>query len=151
MASTTIISACNHFVIGHVSTRTGQPLIVRLEAPRFFVVGDKVTVSAVINNNTDQPMRVAPALAAEGLSVAGRIVAGKPVEGEPPPVEVKAGGEARVDWLVNVTHASEARLKVEARGGAYADAREKAFTTYEPGIAKFDSRPGKMRGDSVAI
>jgi uncharacterized protein YfaS (alpha-2-macroglobulin family) len=29
-----------------------------LQAPRFFVVGDQVTVSAVINNNTDQPMRV---------------------------------------------------------------------------------------------
>src|SRR5438270_2636260 len=150
-ATARVATAGNQFGIGDASTRTGQPLIVRLEAPRFFVVGDKVTVSAVINNNTDQPMRVAPALAAEGLSVAGRIVAGKPVEGEPPPVEVKAGGEARVDWLVNVTHASEARLKVEARGGAYADAMEKSFTTYEHGIEKFVSRSGKMRGDSVAI
>jgi hypothetical protein len=37
------------------SARTKQPLIVRLQAPRFFVVGDTVTISAVINN-TDEPL-----------------------------------------------------------------------------------------------
>lgn len=134
-------STGNQFGIGNASTRTKQPLIVRLQAPRFFVVGDQVTVSAVINNNTDQPMRVTPALDAEGLSVTGQAT----------PVEVKANSETRVDWQVNVTHASEARLKVEARGAQYADAMEKRFTIFEHGIEKFVSRSGKMRGDSVAI
>lgn len=134
-------STGNQFGIGNSKTRTKQPLIVRLQAPRFFVVGDQVTVSAVINNNTDQAMRVAPALEAEGLTVSG----------EPTPVEVKANSETRVDWRVDVTHASEARLKVEARGGQYADAMEKRFTIFEHGIEKFVSRSGKMRGDSVAI
>ena len=50
----------------------------------------QVTVSAVINNNTDQPMRVAPSLSAEGLTVSGLVVDGKPVKGEQAPVEVKA-------------------------------------------------------------
>jgi uncharacterized protein YfaS (alpha-2-macroglobulin family)/tetratricopeptide (TPR) repeat protein len=135
-------STTNQFGIGTASTRTKQPLIVRLEAPRFFVVGDQVTVSAVINNNTDQPMRVAPALDAEGLTVSGQGAA---------PVEIKANSETRVDWQVNVTHASEARLKVEARGAQYADAMEKRFTIFEHGIEKFVSRSGKMRGDSVAV
>ena len=35
------------------TTKTNLPLIVRLQAPRFFVVGDRTTVSALINNNTD--------------------------------------------------------------------------------------------------
>ena len=135
-------STTNQFGIGNASTRTKQPLIVRLQAPRFFVVGDQVTISAVINNNTDQPMHVTPALDAEGLTVSGAA---------PNAVEVKANGETRVDWQVNVTHASEARLKVEARGGQYADAMEKSFTIFEHGIEKFVSRSGKMRGDSVAI
>lgn len=134
-------STGNQFGIGNSKTRTKQPLIVRLQAPRFFVVGDQVTVSAVINNNTDQPMSVKPALQAEGLTVSG----------EPAPVEVKANSEMRVDWRVDVTHASEAKLKVEARGGQYADAMEKRFTIFEHGIEKFVSRSGKMRGDSVAI
>ena len=134
-------STGNQFGMGNASTRTKQPLIVRLQAPRFFVVGDQVTVSAVINNNTDQAMRVTPALDAEGLSVTGQAT----------PVEVKANSETRVDWQVNVTHASEARLKVEARGAQYADAMEKRFTIFEHGIEKFVSRSGKMRSDSVAI
>lgn len=150
-ATARVVTAANQFGIGDASTRTKQPLIVRLEAPRFFVVGDQVTVSGVINNNTDQPMRIASSLVAEGLTVSGIVVDGKPVKGEQGPVEVKANSEARVDWLVSVTHASDARLKVEARGDKYADAMEKTFTIYEHGIEKFISRSGKMRGDSVTV
>jgi uncharacterized protein YfaS (alpha-2-macroglobulin family) len=72
-----VVTAGNQFGIGNAATRTKQPLIVRLQAPRFFVVGDQVTVSAVINNNTDQSMPVTPSLSAEGLTVAGLIVDGK--------------------------------------------------------------------------
>ena len=134
----------NQFGIGNSATRTKQPLIVRLQAPRFFVVGDQVTVSAVINNNTDQPMRVSPALSAEGVTL-------QAANGKQPAVEVKANSETRVDWQVVVTHASEAKLKVEARGSQFADAMEKTFTIFEHGIEKFVSRSGKMRGDSVSI
>ena len=141
----------NQFGIGNTSTRTKQPLIVRLQAPRFFVVGDQVTVSGVINNNTDQPMRVATSLTAEGLKVHGLLIDGQTVKGLQSTVEVKPGAEGRVDWLVVVTEAREAKLKVEARGENYADAMEKSFTVYEHGIEKFLSRSGKMRGNSVAV
>lgn len=142
-ATARVATAGNQFGIGSSSTRTKQPLIVRLQAPRFFVVGDQVTVSAVINNNTEETMRVSPALSAEGLTLQA--------VGAQPAVEVKANSETRVDWQVNVTHASEAKLKVEARGAKYADAMEKTFTIFEHGIEKFISRSGKMRGDSVSI
>jgi uncharacterized protein YfaS (alpha-2-macroglobulin family) len=154
-ATARVATAGNQFGIGNASTRTKQPLIVRLQAPRFFVVGDQVTVSAVINNNTDQTMRVASSLTAEGLTVSGLVIDGKPVKGEQSAIDVKPGAEARVDWLVAVTEAREARLKVEARASdgnsKYADAMEKSFTVYEHGIEKFVSRSGKMRSDSVAI
>lgn len=150
-ATARVATAGNQFGIGNASTRTKQPLIVRLQAPRFFVVGDQVTVSGVINNNTDQSMRVAPSLNAEGLTVSGLVIDGKPVKGEQRPVEVKPGGETRVDWLVAVTRAGEAKLKVEARGDKYADAMEKTYTVYEHGIEKFVSRSGKIRGDAVTV
>ena len=143
-ATARVATTGNQFGIGSSSTRTKQPLIVRLQAPRFFVVGDTVTISAVINNNTDKSMRVSPALSAEGVAIQGAA-------GSQPPVEVKPNSETRVDWQVAVTHASEAKLKVEARGAQYADAMEKSFTIFEHGIEKFVSRSGKMRGDSVAI
>src|SRR5882762_3123967 len=71
VATARVITAGNQFGIGNATTRTKQPLIVRLEGPRFFVVGDQVTVSGVINNNTDQTMQVASLLVAEGLTVSG--------------------------------------------------------------------------------
>ncbi len=150
-ATARVATTGNQFGIGNSTTRTKQPLIVRLQAPRFFVVGDQVTVSAVINNNTDEAMSVAPALNAEGLNVTGLLVDGKVVSGTGAPVEVKANSETRVDWLVAVNHASKAKLKVEARGAKYADAMEKTFTIFEHGIEKFISRSGKMRGDSVSV
>jgi uncharacterized protein YfaS (alpha-2-macroglobulin family) len=150
-ATARVATAGNQFGIGNSTTRTKQPLIVRLQAPRFFVVGDQVTVSGVINNNTNETMSVTPALNADGLSVTGLLIDGKPVNSAQTPVEVKANSETRVDWLVAVNHASEARLRVEARGSKYADAMEKKFTIFEHGIEKFVSRSGKMRGDSVSI
>src|SRR5207302_10418742 len=66
-ATARAVSSGNQFGIGDTSTRTRQPLIVRLEAPRFFVVGDQVTISAVINNNTDQAMQVRPRIEVQGL------------------------------------------------------------------------------------
>ncbi len=150
-ATARVATAGNQFGIGNSTTRTKQPLIVRLQAPRFFVVGDQVTVSGVINNNTDEAMSVMPALNAEGLSVTGLLVDGKPVNSPQTPVEIKANSEARVDWLVAVKHASEAKLQVEARSGKYADAMEKTFTVFEHGIEKFVTRSGKMRSDSVSI
>jgi uncharacterized protein YfaS (alpha-2-macroglobulin family) len=151
VANARITTAGNQFGIGSASTRTKQPLIVRLQAPRFFVVGDQVTVSGVINNNTDQTMRVAPSLIAQGLTDSGLVIDGKPMKGEQGPVDIKPNSETRVDWLVAVTAAGEAKLKVEARADKFADAMERTFTVYEHGIEKFVSRSGKMRGDSVAI
>ena len=40
-ATARVATAGNQFGIGNASTRTKQPLIVRLQAPRFFVVGDQ--------------------------------------------------------------------------------------------------------------
>ena len=150
-ATARVASAGNQFGIGNTATRTKQPLIVRLQAPRFFVVGDQVTVSGVINNNTDQAMNVATSLKAEGVSISRLLVDGTPVQGDLARVDVKPGSEARVDWLIAVTKAGDAKLKVEARGEKYADAMEKTYAIYEHGIEKLVARGGKMRGDSVAV
>ena len=150
-ATARVVTAGNQFGLGTGTSRTKQPLIVRLQAPRFFVVGDQVAVSAVINNNTDDPMRVSPALTAEGVTVTGLFIDGQQVKSDQVAVSIKPNSETRVDWVVSVTHASEAKLKVEARGDKYADAMEKKFSIFEHGIEKYISRSGKMRGDSVAV
>jgi uncharacterized protein YfaS (alpha-2-macroglobulin family) len=143
-ATARAVSAVNQFGIAETNTQTKQPLIVRLEAPRFFVVGDTVTISAVVNNNTEQAMTVQPALELGGiLSHAKLEPAAK--------LTVPANGESRADWVLKISESGEATLKVTARGGKYADAMEKTFTAYEHGIEKFIAKSGKARGNDITV
>ncbi len=144
-------TAGNQFGITNATTRTKQPLIVRLQAPRFFVVGDFVVISAVMNNNTDQPMKVQLNLEAAGVDVTSLFENGQPVKGQLGPREVPANGEARQDWYVHVSKAGAVKLKVTGRGGKYSDAMEKTYVAYEHGIEKFLSKSGKVRGNDITV
>jgi uncharacterized protein YfaS (alpha-2-macroglobulin family) len=146
-------SAGNQFGIAEATTRTKQPLIVRLEAPRFFVVGDLCAVSAVINNNTDQPLTVDPSITVEGLLISGMYVNGQLARGEAGPVEVPANGERRIDWAASVQKPGAVKIKVtgRARSVRIADAMEKTFIAYEHGIEKFIAKSGKTRGNDITV
>jgi hypothetical protein len=143
----------NQFGIADATTRTRQPLIVRLEAPRFFVVGDTVTISAVVNNNTDEPMDVKVALNAGQASRLSPSSSNPSESGATPDLRlnVPANGEARADWTEDVKSPGDVKLKVTARGGQYGDAMEKNFIAYEHGIEKFISQSGKTRGDDNTV
>ena len=149
-ATARAVSAANQFGIAETNTHTKQPLIVRLEAPRFFVVGDTVTISAVVNNNTGEPFDARVALEASGLAVehgpnseSGRIPDLR--------LKVPANSETRADWTATVKSPGDVKLKVTARAAKYADAMEKTFTAYEHGIEKFIAKSGKARGNDITV
>ncbi len=142
-ATARAVTEQNQFGIGEGTTRTKMPLLVRLQAPRFFVVGDQVTVSAVINNNTDSVMSVEASLTADGVRLSEQDARA--------PSQIPANSEKRVDWIVNATQAGNAKLKVTARSEKFADAMEKTFVVHEHGIEKFLAKSGKLRGDEVTI
>jgi hypothetical protein len=153
-------SSGNQFGIANATTRTKQPLIVRLQAPRFFVVGDQVVISAVVNNNTEEAMEVRVELDASGIIVgqASRLSpsekASKKLETGATPVlqvSVPANGEARADWKCEVKSPGEVKLKVTGRGGKYSDAMEKTYLAYEHGIEKFLTKAGKVRGNDIIV
>lgn len=148
-ATARVATGGNQFGTATGTTRTTQPLIVRLQAPRFFVVGDEVTLSAVINNNTAEDMMVATSwdIGAGGMNVLD-VVSRQP---QPQRVSVAAHSEARVDWPVRVSHPGEVLIKVTGRSQKYADAMEKSYVAYEHGIEKFVARSGKVRGDDVTV
>ncbi|HYC59171.1 MAG TPA: MG2 domain-containing protein [Thermoanaerobaculia bacterium] len=129
------------FGMGSSTSRTNLPLLVRLQGPRFFVVGDRATISGVINNNTDEAITVTPALEAEGLTVNGTVQ----------PLRVEAHSDARADWIVTAERPGTAKLRVTARGARHGDAMEKSFVVYEHGIDKLIARSGKMRGDETVV
>jgi uncharacterized protein YfaS (alpha-2-macroglobulin family) len=152
-ASVRAVSAGNQFGLASTNTRTKQPLIVRLQAPRFFVVGDKATISAVINNNTDQPLTVKTSLDADGLVISGiGLKDGRVVKGErAASVTVPANGEVREDWAVSVQKGGPVKLKVTGRGDKYSDAMEKTCLAHEHGIEKFITKAGKVRGNDITV
>lgn len=153
-ATARAVTVGNQFGIAEASTRTRQPLIVRLEAPRFFVVGDVVTLSAVVNNNTEEPVDARVTLDLAVSNSAPTLVLKDAVDATkstPATVHVAAGGEARVDWTAEVKSAGEARVNVTGRGGRFADAMEKTYPVYEHGIEKFIAKSGKARSGDVTV
>lgn len=129
--------------IATATTRTQKPLMVRLQAPRFFVVGDIVTISALINNTTEETLSVSPSLDVEGLE---RVDGGSAGE-----VEVSAGGETRINWQVSVEHPGHAGLRASVRAGDHTDAMEKSYLVHDHGIEKLIAVAGKVRGDDLTV
>ncbi|HVO31167.1 MAG TPA: alpha-2-macroglobulin family protein [bacterium] len=141
-------STTAQFGIGTSTVKTRLPLLVRLQGPRFFVVGDVPLVSGVANNNTDKPISAELELTADGVTVKETLVDGKKATGK---VTVPPHGEARVDWRVDVPKEGEAKLKVVVKGAGKADAMEKTFPIFEHGVDKLVAKSGKVRGDGVKI
>jgi uncharacterized protein YfaS (alpha-2-macroglobulin family) len=150
---TTVRAVGKDSTFGQTTTqvRTSQPLIVRLQAPRFFVVGDQVTISALINNNTEEPLETQARLEADGLQILGLLRDGRIIQDQIGSVRVEAGGQERLNWIVSVQEAGQARLNVLAHADSYADAMEKTYRVHEHGIEKFISQAGKMRSQDLTV
>jgi len=138
-------TAGSAFGTGKAAVRTRLPLIVRLQMPRFAVVGDRITFSAVVNNNTESPQQVRAS-----LTVTGRIVNGK-FHNEKKPQTVPPNSEKRFDWVLQFAHAGKVELKVAARSAEFADAMKKTLPVFEHGIDKLVVKSGKVRGADVAV
>jgi uncharacterized protein YfaS (alpha-2-macroglobulin family) len=97
-----------------------KPLLVRPVTPRFFMVGDSVTLGAVVNNNSESDMQAEVTLDARGVTVANPA---------PQQVTVKAKGSARVDWQVTVDDADSAELTFTVKGGGLQDSSKPGLAT----------------------
>ena len=142
-ATARVASRVNQFGISDATTRTKMPFIVRLQAPRFFVVGDLVTLSAVLNNNTDQPLEAKVSLESTG----GLEITASPQL----TIKVPAQGASRADWTAKVNQPGEVKIKVSGRAGKLTDGMEKSYLAYDHGIEKFLAKSGKARGDDLTI
>ncbi|MFQ5742697.1 MAG: alpha-2-macroglobulin, partial [Acidobacteriota bacterium] len=150
-AAARVATADSEFGAATTTTRTSKPLLVRLQAPRFFVVGDTATISAIINNNTGASMSVRPTLRVEGAAVVkepGGVGLTSDAGG---PRVVGANAEERVDWLVSVKRAGPVKLTVAARGDRHADAMERSLIAHEHGVERLVARSGKLRGDEITL
>jgi len=98
--------------------RSTRPLLIRPVTPRFFVVGDKAQLAAVINNNTGTDVSASVSLE----TGAGLILADESSRIQD--VMIPAGGRQRLTWLATVADVDTVAPSfiVRSQDGAFSDA-----------------------------
>jgi alpha-2-macroglobulin len=121
-----------------------KPLFVQLGTPRFFIVGDQVTVGATIFNNTDKPLIVKVSLDAQGVTLKSDAVQ---------TIEVKGKQQAYVTWDVIVKdNIQRVDMTATAVSGGFTDASKPALGTLpNQGIPVFNFTARETVGTSGMI
>jgi hypothetical protein len=97
------------------------PLLTRPVVPRFFVVGDRVVLASVINNNTEQAQNVKATLQATGVTFESDAAQ---------TVTIEARSRARVEWTVVIEDVPFVDLTFFAVGqDGYQDASKPTLAT----------------------
>src|SRR5579864_6367094 len=125
---------------GETIVTTKKDLLVRMQAPRFFVQKDEVVLSANVHNylKGDKDVMVT-------LELDGGVLA--PMGNLQQQVKIASNGEQRVDWRVKVLTEGEAIVRMKAVADAESDAMEMHFPAYVHGMLKTDSFSGVVRPD----
>ena len=104
-----------------------KPVLVRPGTPRFFIAGDKATLSAIVNNNTDEALLTEIALEGTGFRFAEGV---QPVQ----QANIPAQGRARVNWQVEILDVPQVDLTFYANAGdgQYTDASKPTILGGDP-------------------
>lgn len=123
-----------------VEVTTTKNVLLRMQAPRFFVETDQVVLSANVHNylKTEKSVKVVLELVTEAL------VATTPLSSD---VAIAANGETRIDWRVRVAKSGTAVIRMKALTNEESDAMEMSFPVYVHGMLKTDSYTGIAKHD----
>ncbi len=122
---------------GETEVVTRKDLIVRLQAPRFFVQKDEVVLTAIVHNYLPVEKEVTVS-----LELPGEIL--KSQTETTVKVRIPAGGEQRVDWRCNVLAEGEAVVRMKALTDVESDAVEQKFPSFIHGMLKTESWAGTV-------
>ncbi len=133
---------------GETEVITRKNLILRLQAPRFFVQKDEVVLSANVHNYLAEATEAQVVLELDGTSVtnpdASPLAASESLTQT---VNIPAGGEVRVDWRVNVADEGNAIVRMKALTNVESDAMQMSFPCYVHGMLKQEAWAGTVRPD----
>ncbi len=137
--------------VGEATTtvRTKKDILVRLQAPRFFVEKDEVVLSANVHNYSTQKQSLNVKLELEGGTL-------EPFENKtnprPPAIfqienalQLEPNSEKRLDWRVKVTQSGAAKIRVTAASKTDGDAMEMTFPVIAYGIEKMVAQLGELK------
>ena len=126
--------------VGQAETEvvTAKKLLLRMQAPRFFVEKDEVVLSANVHNYLKAKKTVTAVLELDGDCL-------KPMGQFQQKVTVGSNGEERVDWRVKVVKEGTAVVRMKALTDVESDAVEMKFPVYVHGMLKTESWSGALR------
>ena len=127
---------------GEVEVFTKKNVLLRLQAPRFFVEKDEVVLSANVHNYLKDAKQARVILELDGGSLA-------PMASTTQTVTIPANGEHRVDWRVSVKQEGEAIVRMKVLTDEESDATEMRFPVYVHGMLKMESFAGVIRPDKT--
>jgi len=124
---------------------TKKNLMVRLQAPRFFIEKDEVVLSANFHNylKTGKSVKALIEMDGDCLELMPEVNASQIVD-------VAAGGEKRLDWRVKVVREGTAIIRMKALTDEESDAMEMTFPVYVHGADKMEVWSGYINPDSVS-
>ena len=105
---------------GTVDVQSTLDVLVRTTAPRFFVIGDRATLSVVAHNNTADDLEATVDLQAVGLDLSTG----------PQAVTIPAKGKVKLDWEASVQNVEQVVLRASVQAGSHADAMETTLPVY---------------------
>src|SRR6185312_3182837 len=129
--------------VGEASAQvvTRKNLIVRMQAPRFFVERDEVVLSANVHNYLPTAKQVKARLELDGKTLELPTTAEQSID-------VPAGGERRVDWRVKAVREGEAVIRMLALTDEESDAVQMKLPVHVHGMLKTESYSGSIRPDA---
>jgi uncharacterized protein YfaS (alpha-2-macroglobulin family) len=124
-----------------LKTIVRKNLILRLAAPRFFVQGDEIMISALVHNYLTTEKSVRVSLDLKGLDV---------VEGTTRDVRVLPRADARLDWRVRVQQVRSAVITGKALTDEESDALELELPVNVPGVKVSRAKGGSLNAGGAA-
>ncbi len=127
---------------GEAEVITSKDLLIRMQAPRFFVEKDEVVLSANVHNYLEDAQDVKVTLETEGGHLA--LAEGGAQHQD---VRIAPGEDSRVDWRVRVSGEGEAVVRMLAVAAGDSDAMEMRFPVFIHGALKTESWSGVVAAD----
>jgi len=117
---------------GSAEIVTSKDLIIRLQAPRFFVEKDEVTLSAVVHNYHKDAKDVTVSLELDGKNLESTGAMERRAV-------IPSQGETRIDWTAKAVSEGEVTIRMKAIADDDSDAMEMKFPVYVHGMVKTES------------
>ncbi len=116
---------------GSAEVITSKDLIIRLQAPRFFIEKDEVVLSAIVHNYHDEAQQAKVILELEGGTldvISGALTQDAALDAN--------NGEQRINWRVKAKGEGQAIIRMKVITDNDSDAMEMTFPVYIHGMLK---------------